>query len=104
MRIPTLRRAVPAALAAAALLLGGAACGGGSSSVDKSALVSKIKSDKAFTPALSDTQAGCVADVVIKYIDSSDVNTYIKDGKALPDPKKDKDKATTEMQGCISKK
>jgi hypothetical protein len=101
VRILTLRRAVPAALAAAALLIGGTACGGGSD-VDKSALVSKIKSDDAFTPKLTDPQANCVADVVIKYIDSSDVDAYLKGGK-LADPKKDKDKATSEMQGCIKK-
>jgi hypothetical protein len=102
VHIHTLRRAVPAALAAAGLLLGATACGGGSD-VDKGALVNKIKSDQAFSPGLTDPQANCVADVVIKYIDSGDINTYIKDGKQLPDPKKDEDKATAEMQGCTKK-
>jgi hypothetical protein len=101
VRIVTIRRAMPAAIAVAALLLGGTACGG--DKVDKGALVSKIKSDSSFTPALNDSQAGCVADVVIKYVDSGDVNKYIKDGKELPEPKKDKDKATTELQACIKK-
>ncbi|HVQ93732.1 MAG TPA: hypothetical protein VMU51_22030 [Mycobacteriales bacterium] len=97
----TLRRAVPAAFAAAALLLGGAACGG--DKVDKTALTNKIKSDTSFTPRLTDTQASCAADVVIKYIDSSGVNDYIKNGKELPEPKKDKDKATSELQACTKK-
>jgi hypothetical protein len=101
VRILTYRRVVPAAVAAAALLLGGTACGG--DKVDKSALVTKIKSDTSFTPALNDSQAGCVADVLIKYIDSGDVNNYIKNGKQIPEPKKDKDKASSEMQGCVKK-
>jgi hypothetical protein len=101
VRIPTLRRAVPAAFAAAALLLGASACGGGD--VDKGALVSKLKTDKDFTPALSDAQAGCAADVLIKYLDASDVNAYIKDGKEVPEPKKDKEKAGTELTACIKK-
>lgn len=99
MRIVTYRRVLPAAMAAAALLLGGTACGG--DKVDKGALVTKLKSDTSFTPALNDAKAGCVADVVIKYIDASDVNKYIKDGKSIPEPKKDKDKASSEMRNCI---
>lgn len=95
------KRVVPAAIAAAALLLGGTACGG--DKVDKGALVNKLKSDTSFTPALNDSQAGCVADVVIKYVDSGDVKNYIKDGKQIPEPKKDKDKASSELQGCIKK-
>ena len=102
MHILTIRRAAPVALAAAALLFGGTACGG--DKVDKGALVTKIKSDSSFTPALNDGQAGCVADTVIKYIDGSDVNKYIKDGTRLPEPKKDKDKASTEIQSCIKGK
>jgi hypothetical protein len=96
----SLGRAVPAALAGAALLLGGAACGG--DDVDKGALVNKIKSDASFTPALNDGQATCVADAVIKYLDSADINSYLKDGK-MPEPKKDKDKAATDIQACIKK-
>jgi hypothetical protein len=102
VRIHTLRRVVPAAAAAAALLLGATACGGGDDNVDKSALVGKLKTDSTFTPALNDTQAGCVADVVIKYIDHGALNSYIKDGKEIPDPKdSEKDKATSELQACI---
>ncbi|MEN3360591.1 MAG: hypothetical protein V7637_4573 [Mycobacteriales bacterium] len=103
MRTLTLRRAVPAALAAAALLLGGTACGGGGGDVDKTALTNKVKADTEFTPALTDAQAGCVADVLIKYIDTSDINAYIKNGKGVPEPKKDKDKAGAELQGCVKK-
>jgi hypothetical protein len=91
---------VPAALAAAALLLGGAACGGGSD-VDKPALINTIKSDASFTPRLTDPQANCVADVVIKYIGSSEISGYIKNGKGLPEPTKDKEKAAGELQGCV---
>jgi hypothetical protein len=101
VRILTYRRVVPAAMAAAALLLGGTACGG--DKVDKGALVTKLKSDSSFTPALTDSQAGCVADVVMKYLDKGDLNNYIKDGKQLPEPKKDKDKASSELQACIKK-
>jgi hypothetical protein len=97
----TLRRAVPAAFAAAALLLGGAACGG--DKVDKTALTNKIKSDESFTPRLTDQQASCAADVVIKYVDKGGVNEYIKSGKDLPEPTKDKDKATAELQACVKK-
>jgi hypothetical protein len=101
VRIATLRRAVPAAAAAAALLLGGTACGG--DKVDRSALVNKVKSDAEFTPALNDVQAGCVADVLIKYIDKGDINAYVKSGKTIPEPKKDKEKAGTEMVACTKK-
>jgi hypothetical protein len=98
VRIHIIRRAMPAAFAAAGLLLGAAACGG--SDVDKGALVNKIKTDKSFSTALNDKQANCVADVVIKYVDGKDLTEYIKTGKTIPEPKKDKDKAGTELVAC----
>jgi hypothetical protein len=100
VHIHTIRRAMPAAFAAAGLLLGAAACGG--SDVDKGALVSKIKTDKSFPKALDDKQANCVADVVIKYVDGKDLTEYIKSGKEIPEPKKDKDKAATDRVRPLS--
>ena len=98
MQIVTVRRALPAVLTAAALIFGASACGGGD--VDKGALVSKLKADPDLK--LTDAQASCMADAVIKYVDADGLNKYIKgDAKEIPDPPKDKeDEATKAVQAC----
>jgi hypothetical protein len=100
VQIVTVRRVLPAVLTAAAVILGSAACGGGGD-VDKGALVSKLKSDTDLK-GLTDSQANCMADVVIKYINADDVNKYVKgEVKTLADPPKDKEgEATKAITDC----
>jgi hypothetical protein len=100
VRIVTVRRALPAALAAAGLMFGSAACGGGGD-VDKGALVAKLKTESDFK-SMTDTQAGCIADAMIKYFNKDDVNKYVKNqGEKLPDPPKDKqDDAGKAVSAC----
>jgi hypothetical protein len=103
VHIVTVRRVLPAVLTAAAVAFGTLACGGGGD-VDKNALVAKLKTESDFK-TLTDGQAGCIADVVIKYVNKDDVNKYVKgESKELADPPKDKeDEATKAISACATK-
>jgi hypothetical protein len=103
VQIVTVRRVLPAVAMVAAVAFGTAACGGGGD-VDKSALVAKLKTESDFK-TLTDNQASCIADVVIKYVNKDDVNKYVKgDAKELADPPKDKEgEATKAITDCATK-
>ena len=60
--------------------------GCGSDGPDKEALVGKLKSSDTFE-GVTDPQASCIADVVIKRVDAGDVQKYV-DGEIsdLPEP------------------
>ncbi|GAA3842512.1 hypothetical protein GCM10022226_76510 [Sphaerisporangium flaviroseum] len=80
MRLPSAARSAALSVAASVLILGVSACGGDAmGEADKAALISKVKADPEFKD-LPEAFLNCMADVVVKYGEKSNLQSYL-DGK-----------------------